>query len=199
MALVFPRTPASYRAFFKEFADRHIYINNNDRRQNFYEVTLGSAMRGFTDIDVNDFFSKLRTSAKVAITQNETNCGMILIEMDGDSDEGQARMNMRMVNASFAIVTIPQNKADQEAKTAAKDICYETGLDIVFAIKDFFIQNYMLGKIMQINDECIGKISDNMVGWRFDITYLVMRDSKVRPNMFEGLVVEELLENNREL
>lgn len=197
MALVFPRTPATYRAFFKEFADRHKYINNNDKtRQNFSVISFETAASGLADNDVRDFLNKLRSGAKLKQTANETSCAMILIEMDGDSNEGEVRMNMRRVNASFAIVTKPQDKSP-EKRDEAKDICYATGLSIVHQIKDFFLKNIMLGKIYSINDESIRIVADDLIGWRFDITYLVMRDAYTDGSLFDGLVVEELVENDR--
>ena len=196
MALVFPKTPSTYRAFFKEFADRHIYIANNDKdRKNFSQVSLENAVRGFSDIETKEFFNSLRTSAKIAQEQNEINCGMILIEMDGNSDESVQKQNSRIINASYAIVTKPLGRDNYEAIDTAKDICYQTGFDILSCIKEFFTLNYLQGKIVQIEDECIGKIANDIVGWRFDISYLVMRDAFVRPEMFQGLIIEELPTN----
>jgi hypothetical protein len=191
MALVFPKTPSTYKQFFKEFADKHVNIRNDDKvRCNFSIISLESYMKGFSDNDVKEFFDKLRTGAKLTQKPTENNCAMALIQMDGDTDRAQFKTSQRTINASFAILTTPKSKTWDD-RDAAVDICYSTGMDIMGAVKEFFAVNYTKGIILEISDEGIRIPAMDLVGWRFDIEYQVLSGYCFKPGKFNGLTINE--------
>ena len=171
MALVVPNSPANYKAFFKELAEKHIYIrHDDDTRKNFTVISLQTAVKGFSDDNIKAFSQSLRSLAAKKQKTAENNCIMVLVELNGESKEELIKLNKKEFVGSFFILTVPM---DDKAETVdeVKEICYQTGKDILAVFKSFFDKNFVHGKLTESTDESTTIHGHNLHGWRFDIGY----------------------------
>jgi len=172
MALVVPNSPANYKTFFKELAEKHINIRHDEenKRKNFTIISLQTAMKGFSDDNIKAFSQTLRTTAAKKQTESENNCIMVLVELNGEADEDKLRINKKEFTGSFFILTVPM---DDKAETVdeVKEICYQTGKDCLAVFKAFFDKNQVHGKFTATTDESTTIHNHNLHGWRFDFGY----------------------------
>lgn len=195
MALVFPDTPANYKAFFKELAEKHQSIRHleDPSRNNFTVVSLDSLIKGLSDADLRAFLDKTRSGSKAKQTIEGSNCAMILFQKGGEKDNAMIKVNMGLQFASYLILTKPKDKTEQfidEAYNTANRV----GEDIMSAVLHFFKLNYLKGKILTTEDEA-ARVND-YVGWRWSFTYQLNSvncyNEEVQSN-FKDLTIEELL------
>jgi len=172
MALVVPNSPANYKAFFKELAEKHINIRHDEenKRKNFTVISLQTAVKGFSDDNIKAFSQSLRTTASKKQTEEENNCIMVLMELSGDADADVIKANRKEFTGSFFILSVPK---DDKAETAdeVKEICYQTGKDVLAVFVKFFTTNYLHGKVMAATDESTTIHNHNLHGWRFDFEF----------------------------
>ena len=191
MALVFPNTPANYKAFFEELATTHKLIrhNENPNRQNFCMISIKSGISGFADNDIRAFLDKARTKTSAKSTESESSCQMIVEMMDTSHSADQLKVGSKGVVGSFSILTHPKEKSIAE-NDSLRDTCYQVGMDIVAAMRNFFSANYSKGKILAIETEPI-RVNSN-VGWRFDFEFVAYASVCYDSTKFDNLTITEL-------
>jgi hypothetical protein len=191
MALVFPNTPATYKAFFEEFARTHKSIKHDDNpnRQNFCLVSIRNSISGYADNDIRAFLNKARSRTSAKQTEAESSCQMILEQMDISHNSQQLKVGSKEIVGSFAIITKPKSQSIADIDDARNE-CYEVGTDIVAAVKKFFEVNYSKGKLLSVESESI-RIGEN-VGWRFDFAYEAYASLCYSASNFDNLTIAEL-------
>lgn len=189
MALTTPKTPAAYKAFFKELAEKHVNIrHDDDTRKNFTVVSLQTAMKGFSDDDIKAFLDSLRSKAASKQNDTENNSLMVLIELNGETNADEIKAGRKNLTGSIAILMRPeQNTADN--KDQVKDICYQTGTDCVNVLIQYFKNNPTEGKVTEVTDESLYIAGKNLYGWRFDFSYYVTVPFCFNTLKFEDLTI----------
>lgn len=192
MALTTPNTPASYKAFFKELAQKHINIRHDDNtRLNFTVVDLQTAMKGFSDDNIKAFTDSLRSKAAKKQAIDEENCIMVLIELNGEAESDLIKIGRKDFTGSFCILSVPKDDKS-ESVDVVKNICYQTGSDIINVLNAFFNINTIEGKLTGITDESITIKAHRLHGWRFDFTYYINKVYCVANDNFEDLEIPDL-------
>lgn len=191
MALVFPNTPATYKAFFEEFATTHKLIrhNENPNRQNFCVISINSSISGWSDNDIRAFLNKARTKTEAKSTEAEVSCQMILEEMIPSHNADQLKIGSKTIVGSFSIISAPKDKSTSSIDESRNN-CYQVGMDIVAAMRKFFTANYLKGRILGIESESI-RIGDN-IGWRWDFQYDAYASVCFDATKFDNLTITEL-------
>lgn len=194
MALVFPDTPANYKAFFQELAQKHKSIKHleNPGRNNFTVVSIDSLIKGLSDSDLRAFLNKTRSSTKAKQKIESSNCLMILVQKGSEKDKDLIKINRSIQFASFLILTKPLD-SKEESIDQAYDIANRVGEDIMSAVIQFFKLNYLKGTIISSEDEA-ARVND-YVGWRWSFSYQLTSvncyNTDVQSN-FDDLTIESL-------
>lgn len=186
MALIVPNSPGNYKEFFETLAMAHNNIRHNGTdRVNFTVVSLQSAMKGFSDDEVRPFLNSLKHKAAKKQTDDEDNCIMVLVEQNGEADDALIKIGRKEFVGSFCILMTPKDVLNATNIDEVKEICYQTGSDILAVVHNFFSKNYQWGKLTGETDEAIHINAHNLVGWRFDIAYYTNNSYCLTSSNFE--------------